>query len=377
MIKWVVLRHFHQEIMADHTYAKADNTSDAPTPMDTSEDSAASIVISGDKQAGSPSIVRQGVNNSTENEAIDITDNKNNLNNSDTECNITCKGTLNNTLKTFNFYPSTKSEKDLWVFLHENKSSIEKILNKELNDRRGLKYYGCVKVILKKNEITLDGVLEKFDNVYRQSKCRTLLPSVDLGEDLELLFEDILEKILLYQGKGSGWVIEKIIKLDVSVGTYTPLKGSSYIPLPHVINVKKACINIQNKDQKCFIWCVLASLHHVTRNAYRVSHYKKYEGELNMKGLTFPLTLNQIAKFEKQNNIGVNVFGCEGKVIFPLHITNNRLTGKHVNLLLLVEGEKSHYVLVKNFNALLYDQNCHKAKTYFCYYCLHGFSSAE
>lgn len=40
---------------------------------------------------------------------------------------------------------------------------------------------------------------------------------------------------------------------------YSPLRASSYLPLPNKIAVKKGVLNIQNeKDEKCFLWCILA-----------------------------------------------------------------------------------------------------------------------
>ena len=54
---------------------------------------------------------------------------------------------------------------------------------------------------------------------------------------------------------------------------YDPLKASSHIPLPKELQSKKALLNIQNNDEKCFLWSVLAHLHPVAENAHRVSHY--------------------------------------------------------------------------------------------------------
>ena len=38
--------------------------------------------------------------------------------------------------------------------------------------------------------------------------------------------------------------------------------GSSYIELPAFIKNKKACVNIPNCNNKCFLWCFLASTHY-------------------------------------------------------------------------------------------------------------------
>jgi hypothetical protein len=81
------------------------------------------------------------------------------------------------------------------------------------------------------------------------------------------------------------------------------------------------------------------------------------------------MTLNQIAKFEKTYNISINVFGYNyetKKIIGPLHKTKTELDGNHVNLLLLEDGESSHYTLLKSKSRLLSSQKSkHKRKNKF------------
>ena len=64
---------------------------------------------------------------------------------------------------------------------------------------------------------------------------------------------------------------------------YDPLRASTYLPLPTKIKDKKACLNIKNRDEKCFLWSVLASLHPVQRRDHpmRVTKYVPYEHELD------------------------------------------------------------------------------------------------
>ena len=52
-----------------------------------------------------------------------------------------------------------------------------------------------------------------------------------------------------------------MLNLEIHTPEFDPMKGSSYIPLPDWILNKKAIVNIQNKDEKCFLWCVLRYLH--------------------------------------------------------------------------------------------------------------------
>ena len=88
------------------------------------------------------------------------------------------------------------------------------------------------------------------------------------------------------------------------------MKGSSYIPLPDWISKKRAISNIQNRDEKCFLWCVLRYLYPREKDAYRLTDLKKYEHSLITKGIDFPMKLKHISKFEKLNPSlpAINVF---------------------------------------------------------------------
>ena len=75
--------------------------------------------------------------------------------------------------------------------------------------------------------------------------------------------------------------------------------------------MKKAIINPKNEDdEECFKWAVIASLHHeeIGRDPQRISKLKPYANRYNWNGLKFPVSVDQIKKFEKKNlKIAVNV----------------------------------------------------------------------
>ena len=71
----------------------------------------------------------------------------------------------------------------------------------------------------------------------------------------------------------------------------------------------------------------------------------------------------------------VNVFGYENEV-YPSHISKKSYN-QTLNLLLITEKGKSHYVFVKDFNRLMFSKTKHKYKKNFCMSCLQNFSSKE
>jgi len=93
---------------------------------------------------------------------------------------------------------------------------------------------------------------------------------------------------------------------------YTPISGSSYIPLPNDIKNKKAVINPQNSDQNCFKWSILAK-HVLGNNENQVAeNYILHEEKYNFSDLTFPTPITEIKIFEKNNqNVSVIVYGLK------------------------------------------------------------------
>jgi len=139
-------------------------------------------------------------------------------------------------------------------------------------------------------------------------------------------------------------------------------------------------VNVKNFDSKCFVWSVLAALHPDAHDPNRLSNCVDYENTLNISGLTFPLAVKDVPKFEKQNpSISVNVLcsGDEGGFV-PLYVSKERDRPHHVNLF-LIEGanESKHYVWVKNLSRLVRGRTKHDGQTFVCNHCLHPFSNKD
>ena len=60
----------------------------------------------------------------------------------------------------------------------------------------------------------------------------------------------------------------------------------------------------------------------------------------------------------------INVFSYENKV-YPLYISEKSYN-QALNLLLITEKGKSHYIFIKDFNRLLFSKTKHKNKKHFC-----------
>jgi len=193
--------------------------------------------------------------------------------------------------------------------------------------------------------------------------------------NLDEIAKHLVNKLDQFNERGSGWLLGYVSKCTVSTALYRPLSGSSFIPTPTIILNKKAVVNIENNDELCFIWSVIAHLHPAKKDPNRLYHYKKFENELNVEGLTFPLAVADVAKFEKLNsNLRINVLAYEEKDFIPLYVSKYHDRPIHINLLLLSDGSKHHYTLVRCMSRLIAGRTKHDGKSFVCDHCLHPFT---
>ena len=99
------------------------------------------------------------------------------------------------------------------------------------------------------------------------------------------------------------------------------------------------------------------------------------ENTFNMEGIEYSVSLIDLNKFEKQNpSISIMVLGYEGKVVYPLWVSDNTERKHEINPILIEEDGVKHYCLVKSLSCLLSSQvSNHIEKHHFCRRCLNSF----
>ena len=281
---------------------------------------------------------------------------------------------LNNVFKTFEV--NGLENVDLNAYLDMTALLIEKQLKEELKKEKSLKIETAVMVNLAKRSD--DKIIYK--NPYFRSGVQYINSSTNIPETFEIMKQRMIDLFENFTNEGSGWIFQNIDCLFLNVDKNVPLNGSSYIDLPKEIKAKKAVINVQNKDNRCFEYAILSEQYNkeIKANPERPSKYKDYLGQLNFTGIEFPVSLKDIDKFEKQNpEIRVNVFGYDKSV----HILRINKTDPQnaIDLLLITDGkEKQHYCWIKSFSKLLSSQvSKHNGAIYFCKRCLNHFSKPE
>ena len=286
---------------------------------------------------------------------------------------VQTESALNNVFKTFEI--NGLENIDLNAYLDLTALLIEKQLQEELKKEKSFKIESAVMINLTK--ISNDKIIYK--NPYFRSGVQYINSSTNIPETFEIMKQRMIELFENYTNEGSGWIFQNIDCLLLKVNKNVPLSGSSYIDLPKEIKAKKAVINVQNKDNRCFEYAILSEQYNkeIKSDHQKPSKYKEYLGQLNFTGIEFPVSLKDIDKFENQNpEIGVNVYGYDKEV----HIlrTNKKDPQNAIDLLLITSEEKQHYCWIKNFSKLVRSQvTKHKCAVYFCKRCLNHFSKPE
>lgn len=292
--------------------------------------------------------------------------------------------------------------KDLGQFLTDSQILFSNRIKKMLKTMNTLKVNCCFCGEFLKQGIDQDKTDFKYFN--------TANAIIDEGTDISDWFQNNIEdkinnKLSEFSEKDSGWALSKIISLEVNINKFEMGNGgSSYIKLPKQIENKKACVNIQNNDNACFYWAIVSALYPVNQNITRPSSYIHYNKVLKTDNFEMPMIIKNVSKFEKLNDISVNIYMLElGQkenktfyTVLPARLTTSKLV-KHVNLLLIQNiyyrkikdyealpkktentDIKYHYCWIKSMSRLLSNQLSKKGhKKFICDRCLNYFSSQD
>ena len=203
------------------------------------------------------------------------------------------------------------------------------------------------------------------------SRSGTHAITVRLGDKYDEMKEKMKENLSKFQKNGSGWRLKSIRGLEISIDKFDPLSGSGYSKLPPIITKKKAVINMMNKRCKegeepnqcecekckeskmCFKWAVTRALNMVDDHPERITkelreQAKKYKWE----EITFPMKVKNICVWERNNDIGVNVFGYDedAKKLYTIKIAELENPISTINLYL---HDDNHYCVIKDLGRLV------------------------
>lgn len=262
--------------------------------------------------------------------------------------------------------------KDYGEFLADVEPIVKKLLESEVASKKHLK---C--------NIVLSVDFTSQSEVHVEYAYRTNSDLIVSQFDVEQFCTDQFARILSLidlrdLSGGSGFKLFRILNLEVRISKVKLLKGGSFIPLPKWLELKKAVINVKSGGNECFKDAIYA--HHCSesnQNFIGPRMRRRLEGRYNFDGVRFPTPLADLKLFAKQNNMTINCYGLDKKQIFPIIIYKEHKK-KHLDLLYLNRGLRTHYAWIKNLSRMLGSQvSKHNGKKHFCERCLMNFKSAK
>ena len=213
------------------------------------------------------------------------------------------KATITKIMKSFkgnlaSYRFSIENDSDPSIQLLATRKELKEKLLSLLNEKKGLKFGLTQKLRMKKE--TEDGVI--YREPYFKSKAKTITHPDMINELIMEAEEEILNKIADWISEGSNWVIELILDHYLNIIAYTPLRGSSYIPLlKELQNSMLGLINPKNlDDNECFRWCHVRKLNPQKKDPQRIKLTDKESiKKLDYSGVTFPVSYKDYNKIEK------------------------------------------------------------------------------
>ena len=151
-------------------------------------------------------------------------------------------------------------------------------------------------------------------------------------------------------------------------------RGGSYIDSPTWLKDKKSTMNPKNNDDKCFQNAVtlVLNLDKIKKDPQRVSKIKPFIDQYNWKDIDFPSTSKDWRKLELNKEIALSILYVPHntrKIQVAYKSKQNLTCDKQVILLMITDGEKWHYLTVKNFSGLFRGTTSSHKEDFYCLNC--------
>ena len=209
-------------------------------------------------------------------------------------------------------------ERDVIIQLKASEFSIKELLKELLNELKRFKYQITLPVLM--SNIKTNGEIEYFP-VYFNSTTKTVIND---DYKLDQAFQEIVYRLDNSISHGSGWIVEEISNQYLNISSDFPLIGNTYIKLSSELqHPMKGLTNIQNNDNKCFLWRHVKHLNLVGKKLQRIRKIdEEIVNKLNYSGIDFPVSKKDYRKIKLLSKICVNVFCYENKTTYPVYFSN-------------------------------------------------------
>ena len=203
----------------------------------------------------------------------------------------------------------------------------------------------------------------------------------DNDDIIDQRFESLFQKYeenLQNKMRGSEFEFDGVNVLYYDFNKTSISRGGSYIDSPKWLKDKKSTINPKNNDDKCFQYAATLALNldKIKKDPQRVSKIKPYIEKYNWEEIDFPSTSKDWKKFECNNEVAHNVLYVPyntKKINIACRPKNNLTQEKQIILLMIRDGQKWHYLVVKNLSRLLREITSNHKEDFYCLNCFHSY----
>ena len=217
--------------------------------------------------------------------------------------------------------------------------------------------------------------------MYTRSDNEEFMSGDDTNDIIKSLFESFLQRFeenLQNKMRGSEFEFDGINFFYYDFNKTSIYRGGTHIDSPKWLKDKKSTVNPKNNDDKCFQYAVTLALNldNIEKNPQRISKIKLFIDQYNWKDIDFPPTNKDCRKLELNNDIALNILYIPHntkKIQLAYRSKNNLTCDKQVILLMITDGEKWHYLAVKNLPGLLKGITTTPEKDFYCLNCFHSY----
>ena len=86
--------------------------------------------------------------------------------------------------------------------------------------------------------------------------------------------------------------------------------------------------------------------------------------DLDYEAINFPVSKKDFSKIEQKNNTCIKVFCYKNEMSYPVYVSYQKFKN-WMDLLLIADENKSHFVYIKDFNRFMCNKTKHKNKRTF------------
>ena len=274
--------------------------------------------------------------------------------------------------------------------------SIKNLIMRQILNEAAQKLITRVALIFIAEMVAEDHSGERVQNAVISFRAPTFYANASNPRQIERMvrqsFTSQLAHLDEFMRSGSNWRFNRALAFDIELSAVNPIRGGCNLSTWKWKNPKHL-YSPKNTDNKCFLYCIAYFLlygllaNKTEPTAIELERkIRKRVKNFEIKGLQFPLDVQDIGKFLRRNpmlDISINVLYRDvGDDIYPLEYRLG--TGQHVVTLLLVNTSSGgHYMLVKNPDMYLrkvYNNGISKIRyknAYFCLNCMSSFSSKD